>query len=260
MCSHYTTLLAGATTKRGVVIPSASVNFSKHSRIVRVTWLGVLSAVVLLIAVLITGRPSPLAGAQANAPELTFVFPQDGDVFGEPLKFIQMCFVEPINNKDLDKGGDFKFSLLPPGGPSLGMRIVFQPDARGLAIYPGDFESAQDGEWMFTWRVTDADSLEPQEGTIRYSVREGGNPPLQPTPEPCTAASTPAPPQEDRPTPTPVDETDDGPDVLKLALFTIGAAGAAAVVALIGYAVRNRVGFWLHRPPERKDGDSGEHH
>ena len=252
--------LRGATTKRGVVIPSASVNFTKHLSISRITWLAVLPATVLVVAVLIMGHPSPLAGAQAGAPELTFVFPREGDVFGEPPKFIQLCFVEPINNKDLDKGGDFKFSLLPPGGPGLGMRIVFQPDAQGLAIYPGDFENAQDGEWTFTWRVTDADSLEPQEGTIRYSVREGGTPPLQPTPAPCTAASTPAPAQDGQPTPSPVEETDDGPDVAKLALFTIGAAGAAAVVALIGYAVRNRVGFWPHRPPERKDGDGGERH
>ncbi len=57
-----------------------------------------------------------------------------------------------------------------------------------------------------------------------------------------------------------VDQQDGGPDVLLLALLTIGAAGAATVVALIGYVIRNRVGFWLHRPPERNNGDEHAHH
>ena len=205
--------------------------------------------------------------AQERTPELTFMFPQDGDVFGEPLPVIQMCFAEPINNKDLDKGGDFKFTLSPPNNlPGLGMRIVFQPDGQGLAIYPGVFEDVPDGEWTFEYRVTDADTLTPLEGFVHYEVREGGNPPLQPTPAACTAASTPAPevtqpPDDSDATPPPTEERNgDGPDVLMLALFTIGAAGLAGVVALIGYVIRNRVGFWLHRPPERRDGDSGKHH
>ena len=49
----------------------------------------------------------------------------------------------------------------------------------------------------------------------------------------------------------------DEPDVLLLALLTVGAAGAAAIVGLLGYALRKRVGFWLHRPPER-DSNTGE--
>src|SRR3989442_1454572 len=41
--------------------------------------------------------------------------------------------------------------------------------------------------------------------------------------------------------------THNAPDVALMALLTIGAAGAAAVLGLIGYVIRNRVGFWPHR-------------
>jgi len=51
---------------------------------------------------------------------------------------------------------------------------------------------------------------------------------------------------------------DDQPDVLLMTLLTVGAAGAAGVVALIGYLIRQRTGFWLHRPPERRD-DKTQH-
>jgi len=59
-------------------------------------------------------------------------------------------------------------------------------------------------------------------------------------------------------TPPPVD--DDKPDVLLMALLTVGAAGGAASLGMIGYLIRNRVGFWPHRPPPRDGGPSGEHH
>ena len=55
----------------------------------------------------------------------------------------------------------------------------------------------------------------------------------------------------------PVD--DDQPDVLLMALLTVGAAGGAAVISMIGYVIRNRVGFWLHRPPPRDGSPSEEH-
>jgi hypothetical protein len=55
-------------------------------------------------------------------------------------------------------------------------------------------------------------------------------------------------------------QNDDEPDVLLMALLTVGAAGGAAVLSLIGYVIRNRVGFWLHRPPTREDGAPDEHH
>ncbi len=47
-----------------------------------------------------------------------------------------------------------------------------------------------------------------------------------------------------------------GPDILKYSLLTIGAAGAAGVILLIGYLVRRRVGYDPHR--EKLGGD--DHH
>jgi hypothetical protein len=47
-------------------------------------------------------------------------------------------------------------------------------------------------------------------------------------------------------------------DILKYALFTIGAAGAAAGVVLIALVVRRRVGHDPHRP--KPDGGDGNHH
>jgi len=53
---------------------------------------------------------------------------------------------------------------------------------------------------------------------------------------------------------------DDKPDVLLLSLLTVGVAAAAAVLSLIGYVIRQRVGFWLHRPPPRDGSGPEEHH
>ncbi len=57
-----------------------------------------------------------------------------------------------------------------------------------------------------------------------------------------------------------VSANDDEPDVLLMALLTTGAAAGAAVLGLIGYVIRNRIGFWLHRPPPREGGPPKEHH
>jgi hypothetical protein len=51
---------------------------------------------------------------------------------------------------------------------------------------------------------------------------------------------------------------DNNPDILELALLTIGAAGGAMLLALAGYVFRQRIGFWLHRPPP--GGGDAEHH
>ena len=51
-----------------------------------------------------------------------------------------------------------------------------------------------------------------------------------------------------------------GPDILGLALITMGAIFAAALVGLGLYLVRLRIGFWLHRPPAANPNDHPEHH
>jgi hypothetical protein len=82
------------------------------------------------------------------------------------------------------------------------------------------------------------------------------------TPEP-TDEPTAEPTDEASPAPTDdagnEDEMENGPDILPLALLTIGAAGIAAVVLLIGYLVRRAIGYDPHRPgPEGPAAD--EHH
>jgi hypothetical protein len=47
------------------------------------------------------------------------------------------------------------------------------------------------------------------------------------------------------------------PDRTELILWTLAASSAAAVLAIIGYFIRMRIGFWPHRPPPR-DGTAPE--
>jgi hypothetical protein len=54
-------------------------------------------------------------------------------------------------------------------------------------------------------------------------------------------------------------QQNDEPDRTELILWTLAASGAAAVLALIGYVIRLRVGFFPHRPPPR-DGSAPEDH
>lgn len=41
----------------------------------------------------------------------------------------------------------------------------------------------------------------------------------------------------------------EGPDILLLALITMGAILGAAAIGTVLYLFRQRIGFWLHRPP-----------
>lgn len=81
------------------------------------------------------------------------------------------------------------------------------------------------------------------------------------TPPPAAAIATASPTSAAAPTASPavINEGDDDPDIDKYAFLTIGAAGAAAVIATIGYLIRRRIGFDPHRPD--RSGDSpGDHH
>ena len=194
---------------------------------------------------------------------MIYQFPLDSAILEEAPLAIQLCFRAPIDIRDLDKGGDFKFAIVDPDGLQLGHRAIFQPDGYGVVVQPGISSSPQGG-WRFDWQLRDAASEDPAEGTIRFTVKESGGAVIPAEPPPCTASGTPGPAS---PTATdafeandPEPEEGDGPDVLLLALLTTGAAGAAGVVAGIGYLVRRRVGFWLHRPPDRDGGGDAPHH
>jgi hypothetical protein len=85
-----------------------------------------------------------------------------------------------------------------------------------------------------------------------------GEPTGAPTRSPSTAETEP----EEGVTSLPLiqQNEDDEPDRTELILWTLAASAAAAVVALIGYIIRLRVGFWLHRPPPRNASPPEDHH
>ena len=227
----------------------------------------------VLGAFLLAGPPDEAA---ADEPEITFQYPKsEGDVFLEPLKVIQICFAEPVDVRDKPPGGegDFNFKIERPDSLGLGMRIVFQANGYGVALYPGILDEGFEGEWALNFEVRDAESLLRLGGRIAWEVQAGGEPIITPTPAVCPTSGQPPSTPIDDPDGTPgASETpssapdgtvglDDGGDVdtLRLVLLTLGAVGGAAVIVLAGYLIRKRVGFWLHRPPE-DDGSSEDEH
>jgi len=195
----------------------------------------VIAALALTAAGLLLAKPY----AVDAQPEVILVFPEEGDIMAEPPPIIRMCFARPINIRDLDDGGDFRFRVTTPEGRGLGLRIVFQTDGLGVDIHRGIPEGETEGEWTFEWRVTEPDTLEPAQGTLRFLVGPGGSPvPEEPpancpsgnltpvtgiTPTTVTASPTPPP---DR------DKAGDGQDDLLLALIIAGPVIGAAALGL----------------------------
>jgi len=254
-----------------------------------------LPAAALALFLALQSAPAIAQTPTQGAPVIVYQSLKDGDVITEPVFGIQMCFAAPINIKDLDKGGDFAFSVTQPDGIGLGHRDVFQRDGYGYTIYPGNpVGSNTTGQWKFTYRVTSPDATQITSGTINYTVDPGGTTMPRETPPVCVASggtetaspvasggasptpagsASPAPSGSATPkpsgttlspsgspsaTPVPGDTESSGPDILKLALLTIGAAGAAAVLLLIGFGIRRAVGFDWHKPGPG-GGDSGHH-
>lgn len=154
------------------------------------------------------------------------------------------------------------------------------------------------GEWTFKYRVTSPDAQHSVVETIKFTVDPAGQPIPRETPLSCissggtetatpvrsgpvptvtvifsspltpsagTMTVTPSPSLQPRSTgpgvtagPVVEEGGGAGPDILPLALITVGVGGAAAVLVLIGYFVRRRVGYEPHKP---KPGDEdGRHH
>jgi hypothetical protein len=239
-------------------------------------------AAVLAFSASAAQAQSPTAEPQ---PVLVYQNIHDGDVILQTAFGIQLCFASPVNIRDLDKGGDFSFRVTEPDGLGLGNRDVFQPNGYGITVYPGHPIGDTAGQWKFHYRLTSPDAQSALEGDITYTVDPNGSPIPQATPPVCVAsggtatasptpdpnATTPAaasaspvltsrsPSASATPTGGPIAAgSSSSPDILKYALFTIGAAGAAAVVLLLGYLVRRRVGYDPHR--EKPGGDDDEHH
>lgn len=237
-----------------------------------------LSALVLLS--ILPALPMAGARAQPAPPRLVFNSPAQGDVLEEPAYVFQLCFAEPIDIRDQIDGGQWAFAAREPDGQGLAHRAAFQGDGLGVTVYPGRPPGAAEGEWTFTWRVASPDGLQATEGEIKYTVDfANGAPVSRDVPQLCigkagtvspspireTRAATPEPSATAEGEPTPSErpsggETDDDDsDILVLALLTIGAAGGAALIALIGYFVRRAIGFEPHKPSGDGAGH-GEHH
>jgi hypothetical protein len=271
------------------------------SKAIRSAGLWCLPLVLLALVSALSSSPARAADPQ---PVLVYQNPAEGQVLQQAAFGIQLCFASPVNIKDLDKGGDFAFTVTEPDGLGLGNRDVFQVDGYGITVYPGKPIGGTTGQWKFHYRLTSPDAQSALEGDINYTVDPNGSPLPQATPPSCvasggtaTASPTPAPgattPAALSASPAPASRSSSssatptvaaspvstsgnpsvsatptvspiaagssgsGPDILKYALLTIGAAGAAGVILLIGYFVRRRVGYDPHR---EKPGDGDDHH
>ncbi len=190
--------------------------------------------------------PADVPAQENAAPELVSQYPDESAVVSEPPFFIQLCFEDSINIRDLHAGGDFEFSVTEPDGFGLGLRIVFQPDGYGAAIYPGSAPRETVGEWTFAWRVTSPDGTQASEGEIKYTVDPEGEPPPKETPVRCPGEGrTPEPTGEGAtPTATAIQgSADDGnDDNFYLWLAAIAAAAIAAVGLIVWRFRRSSAG------------------
>jgi methionine-rich copper-binding protein CopC len=216
----------------------------------------VASALLALTSGLLLLAGPPTAQAQ---PEVTATYPAEGDVLAKPPERIRICFADPVNIRDLGAGGDFGFTVVAPGERSLGLRIVFQVNGLGVDVLPGNSDQPTDGEWIVNWRVTDPDTLEPSEGTIKFTVGPDGSPAPQQLPVTCSLAQPSSPTAQASATPgtgEPADgedgadgTSDDGIDALVLALIIAGAVGGVAGLGIFLFLIRRRRGSSPPRPP-----------
>jgi methionine-rich copper-binding protein CopC len=192
-------------------------------------------AALVTVAILFAALAAP-ALAQ---PDVTESDPMPDAELAEPPEVISLCFTEPVR---IDDPADSDFTVLTPGGAHLGLRIVFQRDGTCVDIFPGRAQGGVQGDWDFQWRVTSRADGEVGEGAFQFRVA----PPTSPTPE----ASPEAPANGDE---------DGGPDILLMALVTTAVGIGAALVGLLLFLVRRRIGFWLHRPGPEESGAEERH-
>ena len=178
----------------------------------------------------------------AAQPEPVFIFPEDGEVFSEPPPIFRLCFDKAVNIKDLDNGGDFAFKVITPQQHLLGARIVFRPDGMGVDVYRGIPLEPTEGEWTFQWRVTDAKTVEPKEGTLHFTVQsDGGSPVPEELPKTCDEAATPVATE----TPSTSAGDGDGTDTTILVIVIVAAAAGIGAAGFVVYRLVHR----RKRPP-----------
>lgn len=213
---------------------------------------------VLAVAAALAG---PATTARAKSPFVTYTSPEDGDVLNGPPPVFQLCFRDPIDLSDTSLQ-DYRFALAQPGGDLLPLRVYLQDNGYGIVAQAHRPTGDTAGEWTFDWRVRAVGAREMEEGSLKFLVAPEGEPPSRTMPFPCDASGSPASPQPAAGGETTANpDNDDGPDVLLMSLLTVAASAALAVLGFIGYAIRMKTGFWLHRPPAPGDQAGGpEHH
>lgn len=216
-----------------------------------------IAKVLLSVAALTLGAQAFLSSTAYGQIELIDVDPPDGAELEAPPENVHFCFSEPVLVTD---DGVFAFKFVTPEELGLGFRAAFQPDGECVTIYPGLPDEPPAGEYRLEWQVTAAASGEESSGVLRYNVTEGAAVERSPTPETTvivTAGATPA------GTPGSPDNNgesgDDQPDILLVALITVGGLAGAAVLFSLGFLIRRRIGFEPHRPPEDGGEGGGEH-
>lgn len=147
---------------------------------------GMVLAGVALLAVLFLAQAGTPGPALAQ-PQIKEAKPANGETVDAPPESLHLCFSEPVKVESSD---DWKFTVRPPDGTSLGLRIVFQPSGDCVDVYPGSIPpEASKGIWTFDWLVHSQASGEEGSGTIKFQV--GGDFGLtpEPTPRPSGEAS-----------------------------------------------------------------------
>jgi hypothetical protein len=202
----------------------------------------------LVSLALVSALSTPPAHAADSQPVRVYQNPTEGEAIRQPAFGIQLRFSSPDNFKDMDTGGGWAFTVTEGHRLGFGNRDVFEPDGYGVTIYPAQPIGEITGQWNFHDRLTSADA------------RSSSSPATaSPTPEPgattpAAVSASPAPTSGHSSVSSTPNATSPiaagssgGPDILKYSLLTIGAAGAAGVILLIGYLVRRRVGYDPHR-------------
>lgn len=150
---------------------------------------GVAAALIALV-VMVWAPGSP--EAHAAEPEIVYQNLNEGDELSEPPYVIQMCFSQPIDVRDQPDGGDWDFDVTTPQNIGSAIRIVFQPNAYGVAMYPvapatiPAVPTNDGGGWRFSYRVADSESGDPLEGAVNFTINEDADPIPRATPPSCT--------------------------------------------------------------------------
>ena len=206
-----------------------------------------LALLLLALAAALAFSTSP-AYAQI---ELTETDPADGATLDAAPEVVHLCFSQPVNIEDETS---FSFTYLMPDSRALGLRIVFQPDGECVDVHAGLPEERPAGEYTFEWQVAAAEGGEEGSGTLQFEVSE--NITVTPAPTPTPSDTPPVTPSPEGGTENGDADDDDGPDILLVALITIGSVGGAAVLFTLGYFLRRRIGYEPHRPTEGDEGGS----